>query len=79
VPRKNSLLKLEPRRPEKLFDLPQSIYYNNPWRMSVLDIAPEGDRFLMLQDVPDQPAVTQTSRPNVLVVENWIEEFPERK
>jgi serine/threonine protein kinase len=65
--------------PEKLFDLPESIYYNNPWRMSVLDIAPEGDRFLMLLNMPDQAAANQSSRPNVLVVENWIEEFPAKR
>jgi hypothetical protein len=27
--------------PEKVFDLPERIYSENPWRMSVMDVAPK--------------------------------------
>jgi Tol biopolymer transport system component len=65
--------------PEKVFDLPESTYSDNPWRMSHLDITPQGDRFLMLRNVRDSGTTNQAPRPNVLVVENWLEEFPDRK
>ena len=65
--------------PEKVFDLPGSIYSDNPWRLSHLDMAPEGDRFLMLGKVQTNVATNQPPKPNVMVVENWFEEFREKK
>jgi hypothetical protein len=59
--------------PEKVFDLPERIYSENPWRMSVFDVAPKGDRFLMLRDA--ETATNQLAKPNVQVVLNWFEEF----
>jgi hypothetical protein len=65
--------------PEKLFDLPDRVYSGNPWRMSVMDVAPKGDRFLMMRDVEPIVATNRITKPNVQVVLNWFEEFREKK
>jgi class 3 adenylate cyclase len=66
--------------PAKLFDLPESAYLNDtPWRFSLFDIAADGQRFLMLQKVEDHSATNQPARANVMLVENWFEEFRGKK
>jgi hypothetical protein len=64
--------------PGKVFDLPEEIHGGFEWRPSFYDVAPEGERFLMLKRAdPEETAVA--ARPNVLIVQNWFEEFREKK
>jgi hypothetical protein len=42
-------------------------------------VAPDGKRFLMLQKVPDGSVPNQAARPNLLLIENWFEEFRQRQ
>jgi serine/threonine protein kinase len=65
--------------PEKVFDLPPGIDFENPWRMSVMDVAPNAQRFLMMRNVDPDATTNQVAKPNVQVVLNWFEEFREKK
>ena len=65
--------------PEKLFYLPDQVYSGNGWRMSVMDVAPKGDRFLMMRDVEPEAATNRITKPKVQVALNWFEEFREKK
>jgi class 3 adenylate cyclase len=66
--------------PIKLFEVP-AIGFDSytPWRFSLYDVAPDGERFLMLQRIEDHSATNQPARPNVMLVENWFEEFRGKK
>ena len=65
--------------PTKVFDLPDSIHPGFVWWPSFYDVAPDGERFLMLQKVESEGSTNQFARPNVLVVQNWFEEFRKKK
>jgi hypothetical protein len=65
--------------PRKLFDLPESIYAGASYIPSIYDVTADGERFLMLRKADDASSTNQVARPNVLLVENWFEEFREKK
>jgi Tol biopolymer transport system component len=69
--------KIQPGEPTKVFDLPDSVYVTseNVESGNPFDVSADGQRFLMMQTV-ESPA---GARPNVLMVENWFEEFREKK
>jgi len=62
--------------PDKVFDLPDQVHGGYTWWPSFYDVAPGGQRFLMLQNVPDPATANRGSRPNLLVVQNWFRELP---
>jgi Tol biopolymer transport system component len=65
--------------PTKLFDLPESIQGGYDWWPNIYDVAADGERFLMLQKVQEQSTDERAAKPNVRVVQNWFEEFREKK
>ena len=65
--------------PTKVFDLPPDIHGGFVWWPSFYDVAPDGERFLMLQRIGGEAPAGQSARPNVVVVENWFEEFRDKK
>jgi Tol biopolymer transport system component len=68
----------ETYEPTKVFGIPESIRSGDfPWP-SIYDVAPDGERFLMMQKVQESPA-TLAAKPSVRVVENWAEEFRQKK
>jgi hypothetical protein len=56
--------------PTKVFDMPESI----PSWPTDFDVAPDGTRFLMLQQA-EETSNGSLAKPNVRVVLNWFEEF----
>jgi serine/threonine protein kinase/Tol biopolymer transport system component len=64
--------------PTKLFELPESIHAGDFYWPTTYDVSADGERFLMMQKVQESPAALVT-RPSVRVVENWFEEFREKK
>lgn len=65
--------------PIKVFDLPESIHGGYSWWPNLYDVAPDGERFLMLQKAQEEPTPERAAKPNVRVVQNWFEEFREKK
>ena len=61
--------------PEKIFDLPDQVHGGYTWWPSFYDVARGGERFLMVQNVPDPASVARGPAPNLLVVENWFKEL----
>jgi serine/threonine protein kinase len=64
--------------PTKVFEMPESIHREDSTWPSIYDVAPDGERFLMMQKVQESPAA-HAVKPTVRVVENWFEEFREKK
>ncbi len=64
--------------PTKLFDLPESIHGGYSFWPSLYDVARDGERFLMLQKVQEDPTVL-AAKPSVRVVQNWFEEHRDKK
>jgi len=46
---------------------------------SFYSVSPDGKRFLMLQDDEDKATGAPAGKPDAMVVENWLEEFREKK
>lgn len=65
--------------PSELFDLAESLHGGLPYWPDFYDVSPDGERFLMLRKAEDPSSPTGEGKPNVLVVQNWIAEFPDRK
>jgi len=65
--------------PTQLFELPPSIHGGYLGWPSFYDVASDGQRFLMLQKVQDKSAPGDTVKPDVVIVQSWIEEFPDKK
>jgi len=64
--------------PAKLFDLPESVFPGQAYVYPYFyDVASDGERFLMLQRLPEDSS--RARKPNVRVVLNWFEEFREKK
>ncbi len=64
--------------PAKLFDLPESVFPGQAYVYPYFyDVAADGERFLMLQRLPEDSS--RARKPNVRVVLNWFEEFREKK
>ena len=51
------------------------------WSPQSTDVgfSPDGNRFLMLQNEDDKSTGAPTSKSNAMVIENWFEEFREKK
>ena len=64
--------------PTKVFAIPESIRTGDFTWPSIYDVAPDGERFLMMQKVQESPAGL-AAKASVRVVLNWLEEFPEEK
>lgn len=62
--------------PSKVFDLPDQVHGGFSWWPSFFDVAPGGQRFLMLQNVATAPSAGRSPKPNLLVVQNWVKELP---
>jgi hypothetical protein len=60
--------------PTKVLELPKSVFTYDPIT-EFYDVAADGQRFLMLQQINESAA---TNRANVLLVENWFEEYRSR-
>ena len=58
--------------PVKVFDLPDQVHGGFRWWPAFYDVVPGGQRFLMLQTVPDSNARNGAPKPNLLVVQNWF-------
>jgi hypothetical protein len=65
--------------PQKVFDIPESIFTGSGNVVGVYDVAPDGERFLMMQRADHSSSTNQVARPNALLVQNWFEEFREKK
>ena len=65
--------------PRKLFDLPEGVYAGAPYIPSVFDVTANGERFLMLKKAEDSSSTNRIASPNVLLVENWLEEHRNKK
>ncbi len=67
--------------PVKLFDLPASIFAGElPALFTVLfDVSADGQRFLMMQNVKEPNAPESELGPRVLLIQNWFEEYREKK
>lgn len=65
--------------PTKVFDLPPSIDPGRPGWPPFYSVSPDGDRFLMLQNSEDLSPGVQAAKANAMLIENWSEEFQERK
>jgi serine/threonine protein kinase len=61
--------------PEKLFDLPDDVHGGYTWWPSFFDVAPGGERFLMLRNVVEPVTASHEAKPNLLVVQNWFSEL----
>jgi len=64
--------------PAKVFDLPESIHGGYSFWPNFYDVAADGERFLMLQKIQEDPTVL-AAKPSLRVVLNWFEEFREKK
>jgi serine/threonine-protein kinase len=62
---------------KKLFDLPESIL--SPSYRAGFAVSRDGQRFLMIQAVPEPLDPRGVPKPSALLVENWMEEFGEKK
>ena len=65
--------------PKQLFKLPPSIHGGYAGWPSFYDVAADGQRFLMLQKVQDKSDTKTVFKPDFVLVQNWIEEFPDKK
>jgi hypothetical protein len=63
--------------PKKLFDLPESVL--SPSYRAGFAVTRDGQRFLMVQAVPEPPDPRGVPKPSALLVENWFDEFREKK
>ena len=65
--------------PVKVCDLPESIYAGGAFGENAFDVTSDGQKFLMLQTTKDESSPQPLPKPSALVVENWFEEFHEKK
>ncbi len=65
--------------PSRIFDLPASISSGHPGWPSFYSVSPDGNCFLMVENVEDNSTAIAASKPNAMIVENWAEEFRETK
>ena len=56
-------------------DLPDSIYIGGFWEPNAFDVTADGQRFLMLELIQDASEQSKQAKPDVVLVENWFEEF----
>jgi hypothetical protein len=59
--------------PKKLFDVPDSVFLGWPEFLNPFDLSGDGSTFFMTQRVAEQPETPK--RTNVLLIQNWWEEF----
>jgi hypothetical protein len=45
----------------------------------VYDVAPGGERFLMMPRADHLSSTNQVAKPNALLVQNWFEEFRDKE
>jgi hypothetical protein len=64
---------VEASDPKKVFDPPEFV------SGGAIDIAPDGNRFLMVQLAPEERGIQTRLRPSALVIENWFEEIRQRQ
>ena len=67
-----------PSRPERLFTLPRGIEIGSPFRQ--WDVAPDGDRFVMLRETEEDPAGNdpRLGAAELVYVGNWFAELAEQ-
>jgi serine/threonine protein kinase len=66
--------------PVKLFDIPATVYRGvGSARTRLFDPSADGQRFLMLYNVPAANTATPELGTSVLLIQNWFEEFREKK
>jgi Tol biopolymer transport system component len=65
--------------PAKVFDLPGSINPGGLGWPNCYCVSPDGSLFLMLQNEEDNATGAPAGKPNAMVIENWFEEFREKK
>lgn len=66
--------------PVKVFDLPVSIYPGDGFRRhNVFDVSADGQRFLMMYSLPDANSSKSEFGTPVLLIENWFEEYREKR
>lgn len=61
--------------PSKACDLPDSIFVGYSWVPNVFDVSADGERLLMIEWVKNPSDGSEQSKPDVVLVENWFEEF----
>lgn len=61
--------------PSKACDLPDSIFVGYSWVPNVFDVSVDGERLLMIEWVKNPSDGSEQSKPDVVLVENWFEEF----
>ena len=64
--------------PRKVFDVPETVW-TGTINIRAYDVAAEGERFLMLRRADEVVSTNAPVRPNAMLVENWFEEFREKK
>jgi hypothetical protein len=68
-------------QPVKLFDIPDPIFVDRRWSGTgtPFDVSADGRRFLIMQPVQNVERRSPASEASVLVIQNWLAEFRERK
>ena len=61
--------------PLRVCDLPESIFVAQPFVPNTFDVSADGKRFLMVEWVNDPSEAEAKVKPDVVLVENWFEEF----
>ena len=68
-------------QPVRLFDIPEPIFIDQRWSGSgtPFDVSADGQRFLIAQPVHEAERRSPASEASVLLIQNWLAEFRERK
>jgi serine/threonine protein kinase len=64
--------------PRKVFDVPERVWTGTVF-IPAYDVAADGERFLMLRRADEVVSANAAARPNAMLVENWFEEFRQKK
>jgi hypothetical protein len=68
-------------QPVKLFDIPDPIFFDRRWSGvgTPFDVSADGQRFLIAQPVHEAEKRSPGSEASLLLIQNWLAEFRERK
>jgi hypothetical protein len=63
----------------KVFDIPEDMHTGYDYEPNYYEVAPNGERFLMMRRVRDESTTDPAVTPNLRLVLNWFEEYREKK